>query len=164
MDIKQAFDELAEEVKKLIRIRIRKYGINPKTNTNTLQGSELEKSINVDVLDNGISLQIADYWEYVSLGWHRTGRFPNTMAAFLKNIDDWVRRKGIRLGNLKQSELVFLIVRNIINKGLRERPFMVYDQEGDLTKMIPELDEYIDKWFDTLFEAIMSDIDNWFNN
>ena len=40
---------------------------------------------------------------------------------------------------------------------------MVYDDDGDLTKMIPELNDYIDKWFDTLFDGIMEDIDNYFN-
>ena len=160
MDIRNALQELAEEVKKILRIRIRKYGINPKTNTNTLEGSELEKSIDVRVIENGIALQIADYWEFVSRGWQRTGRYPNTMAQFVKNIDDWVRRKGIRLGNMTQAQMVYAIIRNIMDKGLRERPFMVYDEDGDLTKMIPELEEYLDKWFDSIYEEIIKELDN----
>ena len=40
---------------------------------------------------------------------------------------------------------------------------MVYTDDGDLTKMIPELDAYIDNWFDTLFEAIISDLTKYFN-
>lgn len=163
MTVQEALKELSNEVKNLIGLRINKYGINPKTNTNTLKGSELEKSIKVDATSDGIVLQIADYWEYVALGWHRTGRFPNTMSQFVKNVDDWVRRKGIRLGNMTQSQMVYIIIRNIMNLGLRERPFMVYNQEGDLTKMIPELDEYMNKWFDDLFNAIMNEIDNFFN-
>lgn len=163
MTLQEALQELADEVKKLLNIRIRKYGVNPKTGTNTLKGSELEASIQVATTSDGIVLQIADYWEYVSLGWHRTGRFPNTMSKFVKNIDDWVRRKGIRLGNLTQAQIVFIIIRNIMNLGLRERPFMIYNQEGDLTEMIPELQEYMDKWFDELFDVIMNDIDNYFN-
>lgn len=164
MDIQKAFIELANEVKKILKRRINQYGINPKTGTNTLQGSELEGSINVATLDNGIALQIYDYWEYVSLGWRRTHRFPNTMAQFVENIDRWVLRKGIRLGNLTQSQLVYLIIKNIMEKGLRERPFMVWNEEGDLTKMIPELEGYIDKWFDELFNEIMKDTDNYFNS
>ena len=163
MTLQEALQELANEVKKLLNIRIRKYGVNPKTGTNTLKGSELEASIQVATTSDGIVLQIADYWEYVALGWHRTGRFPNTMSKFIKNVDDWVRRKGIRLGNMTQAQMVFIIIRNIMNLGLRERPFMIYNQEGDLTEMIPELQEYMDKWFDELFDAIMIDIDNYFN-
>lgn len=163
MDVKTALMELAEAVKRILNDRINRYGINPKTGSNTLKGSNLQQSINVTANEDGITLQIADYWEFVARGWKRTGNYPGTMRLFVKNIDDWVRRKGIRLGNLTQSQMVFVIIKNIWEKGLRERPFMVYDEEGDLTKMIPELDEYIDKWFDHLFEAIMEDIDKYFN-
>lgn len=164
MDIKLALQELALAVKRLVNARIKQYGINPKTGTNTLEGSELQKSLDVYSVEDGIVLQIADYWEFISRGWERTGRYPGTMDRFVKNIDDWVRRKGIRVGNMKQSTLVFLIIRNIINNGLRARPFMVYSDDGDLTEMIPELNDYMDKWFDQLFDSIMLDIDNFFNS
>lgn len=164
MDIKLALQELALAVKRLVNARIKQYGINPKTGTNTLEGSELQKSLDVSITEDGIVLQIADYWEFISRGWERTGRYPGTMDRFVKNIDDWVRRKGIRVGNMKQSTLVFLIIRNIINNGLRARPFMVYSDDGDLTEMIPELNDYMDKWFDQLFDSIMIDIDNFFNS
>ena len=164
MDIKLALQELALAVKRLVNARIKQYGINPKTGTNTLEGSELQKSLDVSITEDGIVLQIADYWEFISRGWERTGRYPGTMDRFAKNIDDWVRRKGIRVGNMKQSTLVFLIIRNIINNGLRARPFMVYSDDGDLTEMIPELNDYMDKWFDQLFDSIMLDIDNFFNS
>ena len=39
---------------------------------------------------------------------------------------------------------------------------MKYNKEGDLTKMLPELKGYIDKWFDDLFNAITQDLDNYF--
>ncbi|MBO7694715.1 MAG: hypothetical protein J6T10_19030 [Methanobrevibacter sp.] len=163
MDVKTAFQELALAVKRLLNDRINKYGINPKTGTNTLQGSELEKSINVNVVEDGIALQIADYWEFVSRGWKRTGRYPGTMSKFVNNVDNWVKRKGIKFGDMSQASMVFIIIRNIIENGIKARPFMVYDDDGDLTKMIPELNDYIDKWFDTLFDGIMEDIDNYFN-
>lgn len=163
MEVKDALMELAEAIKRLVNYRIRKYGINPKTGTNTLEGSELQQSLEVYPTSDGIELQIAQYWEYVALGWHRTGRFPGTMSKFVKNIDDWVRRKGIRLGNMTQAQMVYIIIRNIMNLGLRERPFMIYNTDGDLTEMIPELNDYMDKWFDTLFNAIMSEVDNYFN-
>jgi hypothetical protein len=162
MDIQKALRELCDEIKMILKYRIVHYGVNPKTGTNTLQGSELEKSIEVKPTTDGIALQIADYWEYVALGWHRSHRFEGTMNQFVRNIDDWVRRKGIRLGNLTQSQIVFVIIRNIMNNGLRERPFMIWDEEGDLSKMIPELENIMDDWFETLFEAITADLDNYF--
>lgn len=162
MDVKDAFMELAEAVKRLVNDRIRRYGINPKTGQNTLEGSNLQQSLQVSVEEYGIALQIADYWEFISRGWKRTGNYPGTYNAFVRNINDWVRRKGIRFGNLTQSQIVWVIIKNIWENGLRARPFMVYDDEGDLTKMIPELDAYIDKWFDELFDAIMNEVDNFF--
>lgn len=163
MDLQKAFKELAEEVKMILKYRIVHYGVNQKTGTNTLQGSELEASIEIKPTENGISLQIADYWEFVALGWRRTHRFEGTMNQFVRNIDDWVRRKGISVPNMTQSQLVFVIIRNIMNNGLRERPFMVYDEEGDLSKMIPELENIMDDWFENLWIELTKDLDNYFN-
>jgi len=163
MDLQKAFKELAEEVKQILKYRIVHYGVNPKTGTNTLQGSELEASIVVKPTADGISLQIADYWEFVALGWRRTHRFEGTMNQFVRNIDDWVRRKGISVPNMTQSQLVFVIIRNIMNYGLRERPFMIYDEEGDLSKMIPELENIMDDWFENLWIELTKDLDNYFN-
>ena len=162
-NIHKALKELCDEVKKIVAERIEKYGVNPRTGTNTLQGSRLEKSINVEPTENGLALQIASYWEFVSRGWQRTHNYPNTMHAFISNVDDWVRRKNIRFGDMPQASVVFLIIRNIINNGIKARPFLVYDDGGDLTKMIPELNEYLDKWFDDLFNAIIIDITKYFN-
>ena len=163
MDVKTALQELALAVKRILNDRINRYGVNPKTGSNTLQGSNLQKSIQVIAEEDGITLQIADYFEFVVRGWKRTGNYPGTMRLFVRNINDWVRRKGIRLGNLTQSQMVWIIIKNIWEKGLRERPFMIWDEEGDMTKMIPELDKYIDSWFETLFNAIMEETDKFFN-
>lgn len=162
-NVHKAIMELCEEVEKILTERIAKYGINEKVGNNTLQGSNLEKSIEVIPQEDGLSLKIADYWEFIARGWKRTGNYPNTMAQFIKNVDRWVRRKNIRFGNMSQSSIVFLITRNIINNGLSARPFMVYDDKGDLTEMIPELKSYMDEWFKRLFELIMEDIDSYFN-
>lgn len=163
MDIQKALKELCDEIKKILKYRIVHYGVNPKTGTNTLQGSELEKSIEVKPTSDGIALQIADYWEFVALGWHRSHRFEGTMNQFVKNIDDWIRRKGISVPNMTQAQLVFIIIRNIMNNGLRERPFMIWDEKGDLSVMIPELENIMDDWFENLFTAITEDLDKYFN-
>lgn len=158
----KALIELAEEVEMIVLKRIARYGINPKTGANTLQGSELEKSLKVRPEEDGLTLQIASYWEFISRGWERTHNYEGTMSQFVRNVNNWVRRKGISLGNMTQSQMVWVIIKNIMEKGLRARPFMVYDEEGDLEKMIPELKDYMDKWFDDLFQAITQDLDNYF--
>lgn len=163
MDVKTALMELAEAVKRILNDRIQRYGINPKTGQNTLEGSELQKSIQVKVINEGIELQMASYAEHIAYGWHRSHRFEGTMNQFVKNVDDWVRRKGIRLGDLKQSQIVWVIIKNIFDKGLAARPFIIFDEDGDLTKMLPELNEYLDTWFNHLYEAITADLDNYFN-
>ena len=163
MDIKTALMELAEVVKRILNDRIKQYGIIQKRGTKTLEGSNLQQSIKVDIIEEGIALQIADYWEFVSRGWKRTGNYSGTFSQFVRNVDDWVRRKGIKFGDLTQSQIVWAVIKNIWNNGLRSRPFMVYDEEGDLEKMIPELNDYIDKWFDELFDAITNDLDKYFN-
>lgn len=163
MDIKTAMMELAEAVKRILNDRIQRYGINPKTGTNTLEDSELQKSIQVTAAEDGITLQMASYAEHVAYGWHRSHRFEGTMNLFVRNVDDWVRRKGIRLGDLKQSQIVWVIIKNIFDKGLAPRPFIIFDEDGDLTKMLPELNEYLDTWFEHLYDAIMVDINDYFN-
>ena len=159
----KALIELAEDVEMIVLKRIAQYGVNPKTGTNTLQGSELEKSLKVIPEEDGLTLQIASYWEFVSRGWERTHNYEGTMSQFVRNVNDWVRRKGISLGNMTQSQMVWVIIKNIMENGLKARPFLVYDEEGDLEKMIPELKAYMDKWFDDLFQAITQDLDNYFN-
>ena len=163
MDIKKALQQLCDDVKSILKERIHKYGINPKTGTNTLEGSELERSLQVIPTDNGFELQIADYWEHLARGWKRTGNYPGTMRLFVYNINDWIRRKGIIANGITQNQLAWAIIKNIWDKGLRARPFMVYDEEGDLSKMIPELDGLIDKWMDELFDEIMNDLNKYFN-
>lgn len=161
--VQAALRELAEEVKKIVNERIKQYGANQRAHgENTLEGSNLQRSLGVYPTENGIELQIADYWEYVALGWHRTHRFEGTMAQFIRNINDWVIRKGIRLGNYTQAQMVFLITRKIMEEGIQARPFMVWNEEGDLEKMIPELNNMLDEWFDKLIDAILNDIDNFF--
>lgn len=165
MDVKTALKELADEIKIILEKRITQYGVNPKTGTNTLHGSELEKSLEVFPTDNGIALQVASYWEFLASGWKRTGNYPGTMGQFIKNISDWITRKGIDIPHgMTHNQFVWAIITNIMNNGLKERPFMVYDEDGDLTKMIPELNGIIDKWFDKLFDYIMSDIEKYFSD
>ena len=163
MDLSTAFKELADKVKEIVELRIRRYGVLHAKYGNTLQGSDLEKSIEISPTEDGIVLQIADYWEYVSRGWERTGNYPHTMKAFIDNVIDWIHSKNIRFGDMSESQMAFLITRNIINNGLKARPFLVYNDEGDLEKMIPELKSYMDKWFDELFELIISDLDKYFD-
>ena len=163
MNLREALQELADEMKSILEDRIDRYGINQRAHANTLQGSDLERSIEIVTTDNGVQLSINPYWEFVSRGWERTGNYPNTFAQMVANVGHWVRKKGIRFGSLTENQVTWCVVKSIWNRGIAGRPFMVYTDDGDLTKMIPELEGYIDKWFDILFEAIINDLNNYFN-
>ena len=122
---------------------------------------------NVQLIDeNSIEFQIADYYEYVVRGWKRTGRFPGTANLFISNILDWIRRKGIRIGNLSQNQIAFILYRKMLIEGRQivPRPFINYDEGDDVSKILPFLDDFFDKWAENVFEIIMAETDKYFNN
>lgn len=169
MDIKSALDELAKEIKdEIIRRLHSSVGINKRTGTNTLIGSNLEKSIQVtESDDSSIVFQIADYYEYIVSGFKRTGNFPGTAHLFIRNITDWVKRKGVKLGNMSQNQIVWYLYKRMIIDGrqIAPRPFIEsgYNNNEDPSKILPFLDEFFDKWADKVFELIIKDTDKYFN-
>ena len=165
MDISVAFKKLADEMKTILNDRIKQYGFNarPRVRRNTLEGSDLQKSIEIVPLENGVRLSINPYWEFVSRGWERTGRYKGTFSEFVENMNKWVTKNNITIGKLTQTQVVYKLIQSIWIRGIAPRPFMVYTDDGHLDKMIPELETYIDKWFDILFEEIISDIEKYFN-
>lgn len=166
MDLKKELEILARQIENEIILRLHSpVGINPRTGTNTLIGSELERSISVDAVDeNMIVFQIADYYEYIVRGWKKTGRFPGTAHLFVRNITDWVRRKHIRLGNMTENQIVWYLYKRMLIDGreIAPRPFIEYDENDDISKILPFLDEFFEKWADLVFEKIMYDIDKFF--
>lgn len=160
MDIKEALKELAQQIKDEVIRRIHSdVGINPRTGTNTLQGSELERSVEVNVVsENELVFQIADYYQYVVTGWRRTGNYPNTWQQFLTNLDRWVSRKNIRLGNLTQSEIVWMLYKRMMFEGreIAPRPFINYGESAD--EVLPFLEDFFDKWADNIFNELMKEL------
>ena len=167
MDIKDALNELAQMVKNEIILRLHSsVGINRRTGTNTLIGSNLESSIDVKaVSDNELVFQIAEHYQYVVTGWKRTHRFPGTYPQFIKNLIDWVRRKNVRLGNMTQNQIVHYLTKRMLMEGreIAPRPFINYDENGDASVILPFLDEFFEKWADSVFERIMDDVNKFFN-
>lgn len=163
MTIQEALKQLADDIKAILHERIRQYGVNDRTGTNTLEGSELERSIRLEPTENGVILYINDYWQFVSRGWKRTGNYPNTFAQMIESLTDWVRRKGITFEGMSQNSVVWAIANSIFERGIKPRPFMVFSDDGDLSVMIPELDNIVDEWMDVLFNTIMEKINSHFN-
>ena len=167
MELRDALKELAKRVEEEIIRRLRgDAGINPRTGTNTLAGSQLEESIRVmQISDDELEFQIADYYMYVVTGWRRTKRFPNTVHLFIRNITDWVRRKNVVLGNMTQNEVIWYLYNKMLIEGrtIAPRPFINYDENGDVSKILPFLDDFFDKWADEVFNLITEEVDKRFN-
>ena len=162
MDIKEALQELAQAIKEeVIRRMDSEIGINPRTGKNTLKGSELQKSVEVNVVsETELVFQIADYYQYVVTGWKRTGSYPNTWEQFLTNLDRWVTRKNVRLGNLTQSQIVWMLYKKMMFEGreIAARPFINYDPQGDPMVVLPFLEEFFDKWAENIFNELMKEL------
>lgn len=159
MTVKEALQELANSIKQIIEQRIMEYGVNPKTNKNTLHGSDLEKSIKVRPIEYGIELEIADYWEHISLGRKPS---PSSFNILVNKVLQWVKEKHIAAKGKTQNDIAWAIAKSIAEQGIRPRPFLVYDEEGDLTRMIPQLSQLMDEWFDELFDIITLQLDKYF--
>lgn len=166
-DVHKAILELCEKVEQILSKRIDQYGAN-RNGENTLKGSNLEKSIKVIPQEDGLALQIADYWQYVALGWRKTGR--SNERGLYHALVLWALRKHIKFGDYTQNESAVIVAEKVWTAmilGKREipaRPFMVYDEDGHLDNMIPELKEYMEKWIDELFNTIIKDLDKYFNS
>lgn len=164
MELRTALKELADMIKAEIMRRVWEEGVNPKTGTNTLIYSDMIKEMKVEpISDDTIVFQIASYYEYVVLGWRRTHRFEGTFTLFLKNILDWMRRKNVHSTTLDDNRLAWAITMSIMNKGIMPRPFINYSQSGDVSEVLPFLDEFFDKWADDIFEKILTNINKWFD-
>lgn len=170
MNIDEALKELAEEIKEEIINRLHSpIGINRRAGGNTLIGSNLERSIEVYAVgENEIVFEIADYYEYIVSGWRKTGNFPGTAHLFIKNITDWVRRKGIRLGSMTQNQIVWYLYKRMLIEGrqIAARPFINsgYNNNEDPSKILDFLDDFFSKWADKVFQLIMEDVDKYFND
>ena len=166
MDIQFALQELADKIKDEIHRRMESnIGVNPRTGTNTLVGSDLYESVDVSVTsDDTLVFSILQHYEYVVLGWRNTGRFPNTLDQFFTNIIDWIRRKGIHFQGKTENSVAWAIIKNIIHHGIKARPFINYDPQERPEIILPFLDAYIDEFFNKVFNDICTELeDSHFN-
>ena len=146
--IHEELEKIAKEIKELVRASMEgENGVNPKTGTNTLVDSNIYNDLVADVKDlELIQFLIHDYYVYIESG-RSAGSFPPPQV-----IAEWCQRKGIPSDN----STVYAICKSIYEKGIKPRPFL--DEAWEF------IDEYWDTWADEIFDILMEDIDNWFNN
>ena len=171
MELKDALQELARMVKNEIILNLHSpVGINQKVGTNTLIGSNLEKSIDVKVMgDNTLVFVIAGYYNAIT-----AGRRPNAKRPPIDAIEKWIDKKHIdisKMGFKSITSAAYVIANNIAKNGIKARGFIGFDENemvngeatGNLDKILPFLDDFFDKWSDDVFEMITNEIDKFFN-
>lgn len=159
----KALAQLASDVKKEILRRIDRYGYNERAGRNTLKGSDLERTMDVKVMkDDEIVFQIADYYQFIVRGWQRTGNYPGTMRLFVENITKWVRKNGIQSPDKTENQIVWAVIKSIWMRGIKPRPFINWDENDDVSVILPFLDDFFEKWADDVFKLIIQEIDKNF--
>lgn len=125
--------------------------INDKVGRNTIApDSELYKTLKVVSTNNGdivFDMMLNDYLVFIESGRRAGAKFPP-----VEPIVRWARQRGIPTDN----STIYLIRRAISRDGIKPRPFLAY--------IFDELDERWDNdWSDEIFNRIMEQIDNFFN-
>ena len=120
--------------------------INEKVGRNTIApDSELYKTLKVESRNDGdivFDMMLNDY----------LGRRAGAKLPPVEPIVRWARQRGIPTDN----STIYLIRRAISRDGIKPRPFLSY--------IFDELDErWNDDWSDEIFNRIIEQLDNFFN-
>ena len=151
MEIGKIVMEFSKDLMTLVRMVMESnVGINRKTGSNTLVGSDIYKSLSVKATNDGdlvFDIILNDYITYIESGRRKGAKFPPVAP-----IVAWARKKGIPTDN----STIYLIRRAISRDGIKPRPFMAH--------VLEEIDrEWDEQLADELFNKIISEIDKFFN-
>lgn len=124
-----------------------RYGTNDKVGINTLKDSRLHDEAYVESKDNIFTLYYNDYLQYIE-----TGRKPYTKKVPIVALFEWMKRKHIS----NDVRVAYAIQQSIYVNGITARP-LLEPFEG-------ELDRIIDEWLDRIFNAIVEQLNTYFNN
>lgn len=163
--LKEELERLAKRIKNEVIVRLHgKDGINPKTGKNTLIGSKLEKSIGTYVSgEDTIVFEIADYYTYI-VGGRKPGWGSPPPSGFVEGVKRWIREKNIHFKGKTENQVLFLVLKSIVEQGIYVRPFIGNGYyNDDPAFVLPFLDEFFDKWADNIFERITYELDKYFN-
>lgn len=149
-DINIIMASIASDIVTIIRLVMESdVGTNSKTNTNTLVGSNLYKTLKTIARNDGdlvFDIMMNDYLQYVENGRRKGAKWPP-----IDPIVQWMKRKGIQPTNSN----IFLIRRSIAEQGIKPRPI--------LAKALELIDDkWNDKWADRLFEVIIVELEGYF--
>ena len=141
MQIDKIHEELgliAEQVKRVIQLSMEK---------KNLVDSHIYEDLDVSNADlELIKVLIHDYYQYIESGME-IGNWVD--AEYLL---PWMADKGIPTDN----DTLWHIQNSIYLHGIKPRPF--FDEAWEM------IDDYWSNWADDIFNILMEDIDDWFNN
>ncbi len=146
--MKEELDLLLLQIKRCVQFIMESdKGINDKTGTNTLVDSDIYNQLEISE-ENGeiITLLINDYIDYIESG------TPPGVWVSSDVIVRWAARKGIPTDN----DTIWKILNSIYVYGISARPIM--------DEALNKIDESIFDYFDSMFETLTADLDDFFNN
>lgn len=165
-ELVKTFADLKEKTLEVFRAMLAA-APNPKTGAHTLDASSnIWQSTKVEIEDlHMINVILPYYIQYVDGINNETGeksvwaRRPKAMRGgyqggqpgFVEAIEQWMRKRGIPTNNGG----LWRMVNGIEKNGILARP--VFDNWEQ------EVDKILDKWLTELFNAILSDLDEYFN-
>lgn len=119
---------------------------------NGLKNSALRNDVRctVECSDNPvITILFNDYVEYIE-----NGRKPNSgETPPISDLREWAQRKGIPATN----DVLYAIAETIKKQGMAPRPVLaILEQQIE--------DSFSNEWADQLFEAIMEELEAFFND
>lgn len=138
---------IAEQVKRCIQASMEKNGVNDKINENTLIDSHIYDELDVSDVDlELIKVLINNYYQYIESGME-PGHWVDEEYLL-----PWMQDKGIPTDN----NTLLHIQDSIYRFGISPRPFL-----DDAWAMV---EDYWDEWADGIFDILMEDINDWFEN
>ena len=122
-DAKQITNEylqaIAVQLVKITRFELTVSARSLDSNRNSLSNSNLFKSIEASITDDGIELLANFYWEFIEFG-RRSGSYPPYSAIYFWAVRYRIKpRQGETL-----AQVVFKIQRAIFKNGIAPRPFL----------------------------------------
>lgn len=124
-------------------------GINQKVEINTLEDSGVYQSATFELSGDMelITVLANDYLKYIE-----SGREQHVTRVPFRALLEWAQKNGIPTDN----ETIYSIQSAIWRDGIPARPI--------IDPTIEEIENHWSEWAETLFNDIMSDIEDWFRN
>jgi hypothetical protein len=111
-EITTMLTELLKELQKITLMTITKSGVKA--------NSDLAKSVKYYVTKDGIQMEVAAYYPYVS-----SGRRPNIRRVPIKDLIPWIKQYGIRPRNGQTiNQLAFAIQTSIYKRGIKGKNYV----------------------------------------